>query len=170
MGQMDKLWLEFPTAFWTEDLDNDWINFVSDKPGEWVQTLNLYKYLEIPVLLMFNIGDTARRFSTLSDQEVVNSAMETIRKWYSEVPDYVNFKRSNWGQDPYSGGAWAFIKAGSAPEDCDAYFESESTGRKVFFAGEATTSQMIGTVHGAYITGTWAAKDAADSLNEALEE
>jgi hypothetical protein len=33
---MDKLWLEFPEAFWTDDLENDWINYISDKPGQWV--------------------------------------------------------------------------------------------------------------------------------------
>jgi hypothetical protein len=42
---MTKLWLQFPEAFWEQDLERDWINFVSDRPGEWVQTLNVYKYL-----------------------------------------------------------------------------------------------------------------------------
>lgn len=36
VGHMDKLWLEFPAAFWENDLENDWIFFISDKPGEWV--------------------------------------------------------------------------------------------------------------------------------------
>jgi monoamine oxidase len=33
MGCMDKLWLEFPEAFWTDDLENDMITYISDKPG-----------------------------------------------------------------------------------------------------------------------------------------
>jgi monoamine oxidase len=56
MGVMDKLWLEFPSAFWTNDLTQDWIGYFSDSPGEWVETLNIYKYLKKPVLLMFNVG------------------------------------------------------------------------------------------------------------------
>jgi monoamine oxidase len=56
MGLMDKLWLEFPTAFWTNDLNSDWISYVSDTPGQWVESLNVYKYTKKPVLLMFNIG------------------------------------------------------------------------------------------------------------------
>jgi monoamine oxidase len=56
MGVMDKLWLEFPTAFWTNDLTNDWITYVSDTPGQWALALNAYKYINKPVLLMFNIG------------------------------------------------------------------------------------------------------------------
>ena len=167
---MDKLWLEFPEAFWTDDLQNDWINYISDKPGQWVQTLNVYKYLQVPVLLMFNIGDTAKEFAGLSDDAVCQSAMEAIRTWYPEAPDFVNFKRSNWSKDPYAKGAWAFMKAGATPEDCEAYQESESTGEKVFFAGEATTAEMIGTVHGAYITGVKAAQAAATAINGGGEE
>jgi monoamine oxidase len=44
MGLMDKLWLEFPTAFWTDDLNSDWIAYINDNPGQWVETLNVYKY------------------------------------------------------------------------------------------------------------------------------
>jgi hypothetical protein len=33
MGCMDKLWLEFPEAFWTDDLENDMIKYIGDKPG-----------------------------------------------------------------------------------------------------------------------------------------
>ena len=118
---------------------------------------------------MFNIGDTARRFSEMGDQPLIDSAMTAIRKWYPDAPDSVNFKRSNWTSDPYAFGAWSFIKAGSSPKDCEAYFESESTGSKVFFAGEGTNADMIGTVHGAYISGINAANDAAESLAESEE-
>ena len=76
----------------------------------------------------------------------------------------MNFKFSRWGSDPYSYGSYSFVKAGASPDDCDTYFESESTGGMVFFAGEATTPDMIGTVHGAYITGVRAAQDAAKTF------
>lgn len=92
--------------------------------------------------------------------------MEAVHTWYPDAPEPVNYKRSNWGRDPYAFGAWGFIKAGATPEDCESYREGESTGNKVFFAGEATTSMMIGTVHGAYITGIQAAKEAAEAIKE----
>jgi hypothetical protein len=34
MAQYDKLWLQFPEAFWTDDLETDYINFLSEN-GEW---------------------------------------------------------------------------------------------------------------------------------------
>ena len=37
---------------------------------------------------------------------------------------------------------------------------------KIFFAGEATTSEFIGTVHGAYVTGIEAAKQIVDVLSD----
>lgn len=163
---MDKLWLLFPSAFWKEELETDWINYISDKPGEWLQCLNVYKYLKVPVLLLFNIGDAAATFSGLPDDQVVASAMQAIRTWCPGAPDPVSFRRSNWGADPYSMGSWAYIAAGSTPEDCDSYAEADTTGYKVFFAGEGTISNMIGTVHGAWVTGSASAKDAINSIKE----
>jgi monoamine oxidase len=166
---MTKLWLQFPEAFWEQDLERDWINFVSDRPGEWVQTLNVYKYLQIPVLLLFNIGNAAKQFEAMPDNQVIESAMKAIRCWYPEAPNPVDSKFSRWGSDPYAYGAWSFVKAGATPEDCETYFESDSTDGMVFFAGEATTAEMIGTVHGAYITGVQAAKDCAATFEEGSE-
>ena len=157
MGTADKLWLEFPEAFWTDDIENDWIFYISDKPGQWAQTLNIYKYLKVPVLHMFKIGEPAKYFGDQSDDFVCKSAMEVIRTWDPEAPEFINFKRSNWFSDPYAQGSWSYIKAGSTPDDCLAYQESESTDNKVFFAGEATNADMISTVHGAYISGVNAA-------------
>lgn len=154
---MDKLWLEFPSAFWVNDYNTDWISYVSDTPGQWVETLNVYKYLKKPVLLMFNIGQAAKNFSVMTDTQVLTSAMNTIKKWYPNAPNYVNYKRSNWGSDPYSLGAYPFVKAGATTDDCKAYQESDSTNDKVMFAGDGTTCTMIGTVHGAYLTGVKAA-------------
>jgi polyamine oxidase len=83
--------------------------------------------------------------------------MAAIKKWYPNAPNYVNYKRSNWAIDPYSMGSYPFVKAGATPDDCDSYKESDSTSGKVLFAGDGTTCEMIGTVHGAYITGVKAA-------------
>lgn len=33
MGNLEKLWLEFPTAFWTNDLTADWLIYITETPG-----------------------------------------------------------------------------------------------------------------------------------------
>ena len=159
-GLMDKLWLEFDEAFWTSDKNMDWINYVSDNPGVFVQTLNVNKYLKKPLLIMFNVGEVAREYSELTDQEVLTNAMSVIRKWYPNAPEYVRYARSNWSKDEFAQGSYSYIKVGGSPSDCEAYTEFESTGGLVFFAGEATTCDLIGTVHGAYVSGVDAANFA----------
>jgi monoamine oxidase len=162
MGVMDKLWLEFEEAFWTDDEDTDWICFISDSPGSWVEALNADKYLGAPLLIMFNIGDAAKKYSTFSDDELLAEAMITIRKWYPDAPDYVRYTRSNWSKDPYARGSYSYMKAGATPDDCESYREFDSTDQKVFFAGEGTYCSMMGAVHAAYISGVDAANYAID--------
>lgn len=160
MGVMDKLWLEFEEAFWKDDEDSDWICYVSDTPGLWVETLNADKYLDKPLLIMFNTGDVAKEFSLLSDTDYLSEAMKVIRKWYPDAPNYINYARSNWSKDPYSKGSYSYLKAGATPDDCELYREFESTNEKVFFAGEGTRCDMLGAVHAAYISGVDAANYA----------
>ena len=159
-GTMDKLWLEFDEAFWTNDEDMDWINYISDSPGVFVQTLNINKYFQKPLIVMFNVGEAARQYSELTDQEVLDNAMSIIRKWYPNAPNYVRYARTNWSKDEFAQGSYSYIKAGGSPKDCDAYTEFESTQGLVFFAGEATSCELLGTVTGAYISGVDAANFA----------
>ena len=94
--------------------------------------------------------------------------MAAIKKWYPSAPDYISYKRSNWGTDPYAKGSYPFVKAGATPNDCGKYQEHASTDHKVFFAGDGTTCELIGTVHGAYLTGVEAAKRAINPLSSAM--
>ena len=100
--------MQFPAAFWKDDLETDVINFFSES-GEWAQTYNIYKYMKVPVLLMQNSGEAAKKYAIMSDRDVMQSAMKVIRTIYPGAPDCVNFKRSNWGNDPNTFGAWAYI-------------------------------------------------------------
>ena len=68
--------------FW--DKEADWINYISDGNTVWSQSFNLGKYIGKPVLVMFNVGAIAREYSRLSDDEVVASAMLTLKTMYHE--------------------------------------------------------------------------------------
>ena len=50
-GVMDKLYLEFDTAFWdnngiAESTDPDWLNYINNGNTNWLQTLNVFKYID----------------------------------------------------------------------------------------------------------------------------
>jgi monoamine oxidase len=152
MELMAKLWLEFEEVFWDDDEGFDWINYISNTPEFWVDTINHDEYLGVPIVLMFNIGDAAGHNSDLSHAELLTDAMTTIRRCYPDAPDYVRYSKSNRSKDCYAKGSYSFIKAGSTPDDCKAYRGFDSTGQKVSFSGEGTNCEMIGMVDGAYIS------------------
>jgi monoamine oxidase len=94
--------------------------------------------------------------------------MAAIRKIYPNAPNYIIYKRSNWGLDPYALGSYPFLKAGATPNDCTLYQEFASTGNKLFFAGDGVSCDLIGTTHGAYLTGVEAANRAIKPVSSAI--
>jgi len=65
VAKMDKLIIWFEEAFWPKEVD--WFNCVNECPGDWAQTLNIYKYLDKPILLMFNADPNSDKFMTMND-------------------------------------------------------------------------------------------------------
>jgi monoamine oxidase len=81
-GLLDKLWLEFPNVFWNPDADViEWYDH--ETPGRWSMWVNGHKAFGKPVLLGFNAGKRAHEFAHLSDQDVVASAIDTLRRMHS---------------------------------------------------------------------------------------
>lgn len=148
---MDKLIIEFESCFW--DKDGDWILMMTPQIGEWSVAVNLMKYFNRPVLMFFLTASTARKFKTYSDDKLVDSAMETITKLYPEASRPVKWIRTNWEDNPYARMSYAFIKVGSTPKDCERLYEAKSMQNKVWFAGEASNGDMIGSMHGALMSG-----------------
>jgi hypothetical protein len=65
-------------------------------------TLNVYKYLKKPVLIMFNIGDAAKDLAEMTDDDVLASAMIAIRNMYPSAPSPKHFYRTSWSKDQYA--------------------------------------------------------------------
>ena len=81
-GLMDKLWLEFPEVFWHRDADViEW--FDHDHPGRWSWWINGHKVFGKPVLLGFNAGRPAHELARASDQEVLASGMDVLRRMHA---------------------------------------------------------------------------------------
>ncbi|WP_328604329.1 FAD-dependent oxidoreductase [Amycolatopsis sp. NBC_00345] len=81
-GLMDKLWLEFPEVFW--DRDADVIEYFDhDHPGRWDWWVNGHKVFGKPFLIGFNAGRPAHELAHASDQEVLKSGMDALRRMYA---------------------------------------------------------------------------------------
>lgn len=80
------------------------------------------------------------------------------------VPEPVAFLRSRWSSDPFMRGAFSFDSVGATPDLRRAL--SEPVAGRLVIAGEATSPDAPGTVHGAYAEGIRAARTVAELAAE----
>ncbi|MCF6326357.1 MAG: FAD-dependent oxidoreductase [Devosiaceae bacterium] len=83
MGTLDKLYLVFNEPFWDKDIT--WILTPENglPRGHFNQWLNLYKYLNLPIILAFNGGPPAIELSDMPDEVIVERALTSLIKSYS---------------------------------------------------------------------------------------
>ncbi len=73
------------------------------------------------------------------------------------APKPAAFHRSTWTTDPFSRGSHSFMAVGASPDD--RVILRQPLANRVFFAGEATSSEAAGTVRGARRSGARAATE-----------
>lgn len=154
MGVLNKCYLRFDKPFWPDDVD--WLEYIAHRHGEWTEWVSLLRTTGIPVLLGFNAADRGRAIESLSDQQIVTSAMSTLRTMFGdEIPAPQSFQITRWASDPYSYGSYSFNALGTNPAMRTSL--AAPLGQQVFFAGEATQADYFGTAHGAFLSGLAAA-------------
>ncbi len=156
MGVLNKCYLRFPRAFWPHDVD--WLEYVSAQHGEWTEWVSFQRTAKVPILLGFNAADRGRAIEALSNEQIVESAMQTLKTIFGAgIPQPIDFQMTRWATDPFARGSYSYNALGSTPEMRNAL--ARPLNRQVFFAGEATHREYFGTAHGAYLSGVRAAKD-----------
>lgn len=156
MGVLNKCYLKFPRVFW--DPRPQLFGYVGAARGQWAEWLNMHRFTRQPVLLGFNAGSFGEQLESQSDEEVVASAMTVLRTIYGgSVPSPTGARVTRWKSDPFSRGAYSHIPPGASGGDYDAL--AASVAGRIFFAGEATSRQYPGTVHGAWLSGRRAAAE-----------
>jgi len=73
------------------------------------------------------------------------------------VPRPAGIERSAWSTDPFARGAQSYLAPGATPQHRDDL--AQPVGGRLFFAGEATSSDLAGTVLGAQQSGARAASE-----------
>ncbi len=159
-GVLDKLYLRFTEAFWTDEDqagDAQLIGYVGEEKGRFAEFLNLTHYTGKPILLCFNAGAYAVSLEALDDTAVVAQAMQTLRTLFGEdIPEPVGFVRTRWGRDPFALGSYSHLAPGGTTADLRALAAPEG---RLFFAGEHTDTGDQATVRGAYRSGLRAAAE-----------
>ncbi|MEM9998230.1 MAG: NAD(P)/FAD-dependent oxidoreductase, partial [Bacteroidota bacterium] len=150
MGCLNKLYLQFPELFWPPDVEG--FSYLAPVTGRWSQWLNLSVYAETPILLAFNAGSFARETEAWSDDEVVGAAMDVLRRLFGRtIPEPTGFQRTRWASDVFSYGSYSVLSPGVDEATVRALGAPVSD--RLFFAGEATSTDYPSTVHGAYLSG-----------------
>ncbi|MGE3728273.1 MAG: flavin monoamine oxidase family protein [Candidatus Sericytochromatia bacterium] len=162
MGNVNKFlikWADDIEPFWEEDLH--YIGYTSAIPGlfNYFLNLKLVKGIEANALMTFAFGDQADASEKLSDSEIKAGVMKNLKAIYGDkIPEPQTILRTRWRANEYSYGAYSFAAAGSPSTDFDTL--TQPVGQKLFFAGEHTSRNYRGTVHGAFFSG----RDAAQKI------
>ncbi len=150
MGCLNKLYLRFPEPFWQNDVQG--FGYLGPEAGQWGAWLNMSYHIEPPILVAFNSGSFAREIEGWSDRAIVDDAMRVLRRIHGrKIPDPEGFQITRWASDPYAFGSYSTLRPGAGKATAEAL--AEPVGRRIFFAGEATSSDYPSTVHGAYLSG-----------------
>lgn len=175
-GQVCKVVLEFSDAFWRTNgflqkhsLKNnrlsDGLNFIhsenEDVPFWWTS-------LPIENNLLVAWAGGPKGEALLADDEAtrITKVLTALAKVFGISQTNANqllesWSCHDWQHDPFSGAAYTYVGAGGMSAAKSLARPTEET---VFFAGEATDLDQMGTVAGALVSGKRAARQALFSL------
>jgi monoamine oxidase len=178
-GNACKLALRFREAFWDEPgffarrlrgasrEDARRIDFLHDDGGPFPTwwTSNPWR---VPVLTAWAAGPSADALAALEAPQLVARAVSALAGMLGMRRGTVAsllqaWHVHDWRADPFSRGAYAAVAVGGMPAQRALARPVEGT---LFFAGEATQTDEMGTVSGALHSGARAARQALTALGE----
>lgn len=159
MGTVNKFLLTWETAFWDTNLQ--YIAYTPEEKGKFNYFLNMKKFTSANALMTFAFGNYAIQTEQMEDNQIVDEIMSHLKAIYgNNIPAPKSFLRTKWASHPYTFGAYSFATNGTRTTDFNVL--AENINRKLFFAGEHTSKDYRGTVHGAYLSGLSAAQQIID--------
>ncbi|KAJ9686010.1 hypothetical protein PVL29_015072 [Vitis rotundifolia] len=153
VGIENKIALHFDKVFWP---NVEFLGVVADTSYGCSYFLNLHKATSHSVLVYMPAGQLAKDIEKMSDEAAANFAFMQLKKILPEASDPIQYLVSRWGTDENSLGSYTYDAVGK-PHDL--YERLRVPVDNLFFAGEATSVNYPGSVHGAFSTGTLAAEE-----------
>ncbi|XXG68316.1 hypothetical protein AAC387_Pa06g1430 [Persea americana] len=153
VGTENKIALHFDKVFWP---NVEFIGVVASTSYGCSYFLNLHKATGHPVLVYMPAGRLAHDIEKMSDEDAANFAFLQLKRILPGASEPIQYLVSHWGTDVNSLGSYSYDAVGK-PHDL--YERLRIPVDNLFFAGEATSTQYPGTVHGAFSTGLMAAED-----------
>ena len=156
MNAFEKVFLRFPVKFWDDDV------YVIRQQGPdavwWHSWYDLTPLHGTPTLLTFASGPAAQETRDWSEEAIVESVLSQLRRLYGDLvgkPSPVHV--TDWQDDPFAHGSYAYMTVGSTTGDHDLL--ATPVGGVLHLAGEATWTDDPATVTAAMYSGHRAAQN-----------
>jgi len=163
MGEVVRITIRFREAFW-EERTREMMMLLSH--DEVMPTWWSTRPVRAPLLTGWAAGRRGRNLSALGADAVCERAIAALGRILGEhprelMPFVSEYFVHDWQSDPFSRGAYSYIRPGGMHAPAELARPVENT---LFFAGEATdTEGHGGTVHGAIQTGHRAAQEVLET-------
>jgi len=167
-GHFEKVALRYDDAFWR---DAARINFVylSNTPQEFPIFIDLTDFVPSPALVALCSATFAAGLAVRDDASIVGRVREILAELFGAgLPAPTDSAVTRWSTDPYSLGAYSYLRLGSGPPDQDT-LAAPVLGR-LLFAGEASSAARYGYADGALQSGIREAKRLLRSESVLLPE
>ncbi|HEX6505491.1 MAG TPA: NAD(P)/FAD-dependent oxidoreductase [Terriglobales bacterium] len=172
MGKVMRITLRFRERFWENSRPSGSktladMRFLFSQQN-WFPTWWTTMPLKAPLLIGWAPFDWAEKLAGADPTLVFSSASDTLRALFKmhqqDIEDLTEAAVfHDWQTDPFSYGAYSYVKAGGDSAQADL---AAPVDRTLFFAGEATDlSGYHGTVHGAIASAHRAAQEILRSRN-----
>ncbi|CEL01768.1 hypothetical protein ASPCAL01346 [Aspergillus calidoustus] len=154
MGTYTKIFMQFPYTFWPADTEF----FLYASPtsrGYYPVFQSLSKEGFLPgshILFVTVVESQSYRVERQSDSETQSEIMAVLRQMLPgmTIPDPVAFTYPRWSTEPWAYGSYSNWPAGTTLE---MHQNLRANVGRLWFAGEATSAQYFGFLHGALFEG-----------------
>lgn len=173
MGKVVRVTFELKSCFWEgrrlpeDSSDLTSVSFLHHRDARYFPVWWTQAPIRIPRLVAWASGKFAMRMSELSRAEIIRNAKSEMAALFAmskaEIEAQVlSAHFHDWDSDPFSRGAYSYVAINGLQAVTELAAPVDGT---LFFAGEATCAEHIGTVHGAIASGRRAAKQILNSVS-----
>lgn len=152
MAGLEKVVLRYDEPWWQGNGTGNRL-YVSNTQGEYPLFVDYTRYAGgAPTLIAFYCGDFGRSVASASEDEMVGRVSAIVEEFASRSgPAPTDSFVTRWKADPFARGSYVYLTAGGTSGDVEAL--AAPVGERLLFAGEATSVEYNGYVHGALLTG-----------------
>ena len=156
VGALAKIGVRFPAVAWPE---RQYCFSLPPGQGQGATiVVNRAAIDRVPELILICGGERGRELEAMTEAAALEWAMAEMATLFGFVlPRPVAIRRSDWTRDPHALGCYAHIPVGAKANDFATL--AAPVADRLFFAGEATSSDQWATIHGAWRSGLRAAAE-----------